>query len=157
MNRTIASLICGSVLASKGDIEELLFEPGVIVSYESIRRWCGKFGAGSARRVKAVRRKPGTTWHLDEVFVTLRGKPYPKETLIRMGIAIVLHYYPDVEYKTMPNGSGQRGRDCAANRSVSLGDDAAPTSVRDSQSRRISAPGILRPPNALPPGRFPTP
>ncbi|SKD05187.1 hypothetical protein SAMN05445504_9411 [Burkholderia sp. CF099] len=93
MNRTIASLICGSVLASKGDIEELLFEPGVIVSYESIRSWCGKFGAGSARRVKAVRRKPGTTWHLDEVFVTLRGKPYPKETLIRMGIAIVLHYY----------------------------------------------------------------
>jgi transposase-like protein len=78
MNRTIASLICGSVLASEGDIEELLFEPGVIVSYESIRRWCDKFGAGFARRVKAVRRKPGTTWHLDDVFVTLARQALPK-------------------------------------------------------------------------------
>jgi putative transposase len=51
------------------DIEELLFERGVIVSYETIRRWCDKFGAGFAHRVKAARRKPGTTWHLDEVFV----------------------------------------------------------------------------------------
>jgi putative transposase len=48
----------------------------VIVSYETNRRWCDKFGAGFAHRVKAARRKPGTTWHLDEVFVTLRGEPY---------------------------------------------------------------------------------
>ncbi|MGF6292619.1 hypothetical protein QFZ98_004480 [Paraburkholderia youngii] len=39
-------------------------------------RWCDKFGAGFAHRVKAARRKPGRTWHLDEVFVTLRGEPY---------------------------------------------------------------------------------
>ncbi|MGO4157018.1 IS6 family transposase [Cupriavidus sp. YAF13] len=58
------------------DIEELLFERGVIVSYETIRRWCDKFGAGFAHRVKAARRKPGTTWHLDEMFVMLRGEPY---------------------------------------------------------------------------------
>ena len=58
------------------DIEELLFERGVIVSYETIRRWCDKFGAGFAHRVKAARRKPGSTWHLDEVIVTLRGEPY---------------------------------------------------------------------------------
>jgi transposase-like protein len=58
------------------DIEELLFERGVIVSYETIRRWCDKFGASFAHRVKAARRKPGSIWHLDEVFVTLRGEPY---------------------------------------------------------------------------------
>jgi len=58
------------------DIEELLFERGVTVSYETIRRWCNKFGAGFARRVKAARRKPGSTWHLDEMCVTLRGEPY---------------------------------------------------------------------------------
>src|SRR5271154_5918861 len=48
------------------DIEELLFERGVIVSYETIRRWCDKFGAGFAHRVKAARRKPGkiVTHHL---------------------------------------------------------------------------------------------
>src|SRR5260221_9471755 len=58
------------------DIEELLFERGLVVTYETIRRWCDKFGAGLAHRVKAARRKPGTTWHLDEMFVTLRGQPY---------------------------------------------------------------------------------
>jgi putative transposase len=54
----------------------LLFERGVTVSYEAIRRWCEKFGAGFAHRVKAARRKPGSTWLLDEMFVTLRGEPY---------------------------------------------------------------------------------
>jgi putative transposase len=58
------------------DIEELLFERGVIVSHESIRRWTDKFGTGFAHRVKAARRKTGTTWHQDELFVTLRGEPY---------------------------------------------------------------------------------
>src|ERR1700716_3522563 len=58
------------------DIEELLFERGVVVSYETVRRWCDKFGRGSAYRPKAVRRKPGSTWHLDELFVRLRGETY---------------------------------------------------------------------------------
>ncbi|MGB8416939.1 IS6 family transposase [Paraburkholderia sp.] len=58
------------------DIEELLFERGIVVSYESVRRWCGKFGTGFAHRVKAARRKPGSTWHLDELFVMLRGESY---------------------------------------------------------------------------------
>jgi putative transposase len=58
------------------DIEELLFERGVVVTYETIRRWCDKFGARFAHRVKTARRKPGGTWHLDEMFVSLRGEPY---------------------------------------------------------------------------------
>lgn len=58
------------------DIEELLFERGVIVSHESIRRWTEKFGTGFAHRIRAARRQPGSTWHLDEMFVTLRGEPY---------------------------------------------------------------------------------
>src|SRR6267154_4715769 len=62
--------------SSLRDIEELLFERGIIVTYETIRCWCNKFGEGFAHRVKAARRKPGSTWHLDEMFVTLRGEPY---------------------------------------------------------------------------------
>lgn len=58
------------------DIEELLFERGVVVSYETIRRWCDKFGASFAYGAKRARRKPGSTWHLDEMFVMLRGEPY---------------------------------------------------------------------------------
>src|SRR5579864_8596500 len=58
------------------DIEELLLERGVVVTYETIRCWCDKFGAGFAQRAKAARRKPGNTWHQDEMFVMLRGEPY---------------------------------------------------------------------------------
>ncbi|WP_176026113.1 IS6 family transposase [Robbsia andropogonis] len=57
------------------DIEELLLERGVIVSYESIRRWCDKFGARFAAHVKITGRS-AKTWHLDEMFVRLRGEPY---------------------------------------------------------------------------------
>jgi putative transposase len=58
------------------DIEELLFERGVVVSYETIRRWSDKFGASFAHGAKGARRKPRSTWHLDEMFVSLRGEPY---------------------------------------------------------------------------------
>ncbi|NYH20978.1 hypothetical protein GGD40_000457 [Paraburkholderia bryophila] len=58
------------------DIEKLLFERGVTVSHESIRRWTDKFGARFAHRIKGARRTPGSTWHLDEMFVTLRGEPW---------------------------------------------------------------------------------
>ena len=58
------------------DIEELLLERGIVVTYETIRCWCNKFGAAFARCAKAARRKPGSTWHLDEMFLTLRGEPY---------------------------------------------------------------------------------
>jgi putative transposase len=58
------------------DIEELLLERGVTVSYESVRNWCDRFGPQFAHRAKAARSKTGSTWHLDEVFVKLRGEPY---------------------------------------------------------------------------------
>jgi putative transposase len=81
-HRFPASVICHAVRwyfrfqLSLRDIEELLFERGVTVTYETIRCWCDKFGKGFAHRAKAARRKPGSTWHLDEMFVTLRGEPY---------------------------------------------------------------------------------
>nr|WP_290439239.1 IS6 family transposase [Burkholderia plantarii] len=58
------------------DIEELLLERGVEVTYESVRNWCDRFGAQFAHCAKAVRPRPDTTWHLDELFVKLRGEPY---------------------------------------------------------------------------------
>jgi putative transposase len=57
------------------DVEELLLERGV-VHVRTIRCWSDKFGAGFSQCAKAARRKPGSTWHLDEMFVTLRGEPY---------------------------------------------------------------------------------
>ena len=56
------------------DIEELLAERGIDVSYETIRRWVAVFGPAIARRLRAMRPKPHTTWHLDEMFVSIGGK-----------------------------------------------------------------------------------
>ena len=55
-------------------VEELLFERGVKLSYETIRRWCLKFGSEYARRLKRRRAQPGDKWHLDEVFLNISGE-----------------------------------------------------------------------------------
>jgi putative transposase len=56
------------------DVEELLFARGVIVTYEAIRKWCRKFGQHYANQVRHRRPKPGDKWHLDEVFLTIKGE-----------------------------------------------------------------------------------
>jgi putative transposase len=55
------------------DVELLLAERGVIVSYESVRQWCVKFGASFADKLRRRRPRPGDKWHLDEVFVRIEG------------------------------------------------------------------------------------
>ena len=47
---------------------------GVIVSYESIRAWCNKFGQEYARRLRRRRGCGGDTWHLDEVYLRINGR-----------------------------------------------------------------------------------
>src|SRR6266571_9248581 len=56
------------------DVEELLAERGIDVSHETVRRWVATFGPMIARRLRAMRPKPHTTWHLDEMFVSIGGK-----------------------------------------------------------------------------------
>ena len=43
------------------------------VSHETIRRWCAKFGQAYANELRRRRPRPGTKWHLDEVFIKIRG------------------------------------------------------------------------------------
>ena len=56
------------------DIEDLLAERGIDISYETNRRWCLKFGLAYARLLRARRTKPFSTWHIDEVFVRVGGR-----------------------------------------------------------------------------------
>jgi putative transposase len=56
------------------DVEEMLAERGIDVSYETIRRWVLKFGPAIAANVRSRRVRPSGTWHLDEVFVRIGGK-----------------------------------------------------------------------------------
>ena len=56
------------------DVEDLLAERGVIVSYETIRQWSRKFGVEYARKLKRREGRLGDAWHLDELFVTIQGQ-----------------------------------------------------------------------------------
>ena len=56
------------------DVEELLAERGIVVSYETVRQWCLKFGQQYANQLRRRRAKPGDKWHLDEVFLKINGK-----------------------------------------------------------------------------------
>src|SRR5215470_19877114 len=56
------------------DVEDLLAERRIIVSYETIRRWCQKFGPDYARKLKRLQGRLGDTWHLDELFLKINGE-----------------------------------------------------------------------------------
>src|SRR5690242_11393765 len=55
------------------DVEELLAERGVEISYETVRRWVLKFGPVIARRLPR-RPRPSDRWLLDEMVVRIAGK-----------------------------------------------------------------------------------
>ena len=56
------------------DVEELLAERGVTVSYETIRAWSAKFGPTYAAGLRRRRAQPSDKWHLDEVQLKIKGK-----------------------------------------------------------------------------------
>ena len=56
------------------DVEDMLAERGIDVSYETVRRWALKFGTIIARKLRRGRARPDGRWHLDEVFVSVNGK-----------------------------------------------------------------------------------
>ena len=55
------------------EVEELMLARGVVVTYETIRSWCAKFGPDYAAQLRRWRPRPGDKWHLDEVFVKING------------------------------------------------------------------------------------
>ena len=59
---------------SSRDIEDLLAERGITVSYDTIRQWCVTFGPHYARRVKKSNGPRGERWFLDEVTVSIQGQ-----------------------------------------------------------------------------------
>jgi putative transposase len=56
------------------DVEDLLAERGIMVSYETVRRWVNHFGLKIAADLRKRRPKPHTTWHLDEVYLKIDGR-----------------------------------------------------------------------------------
>jgi putative transposase len=58
------------------EVEEMMLARGVVVSHETLRQWCRKFGQTSANGLRRRRPRPGDKWHLDEVFITIQGKTH---------------------------------------------------------------------------------
>jgi putative transposase len=58
------------------DIEDLLAERGLDISYETVRRWFKKFGQPIAKNLRHSRPTPSDHWHLDEMVIVIRGKKY---------------------------------------------------------------------------------
>jgi transposase-like protein len=56
------------------DVEELMLERGVEVTYETVHQWTRRFGPAYANALRHRRPKPGDKWHLDEVFVRIQGR-----------------------------------------------------------------------------------
>jgi transposase-like protein len=57
------------------DVEDLLAERGIDVTYEADRRRVSRFGPIIARRLRARRPQLHRRWHLDEMFVRIGSKP----------------------------------------------------------------------------------
>lgn len=51
------------------EVEELMLERGVTVSYETVRQWCAKFGQAYANQLRRRRPRPGDKWYMDEVLL----------------------------------------------------------------------------------------
>jgi putative transposase len=58
------------------DVEELLAKRGIVVTYETVRQWCLKFGQTYANELRRQRSRCGDKWHLDEVVLTIGGKKH---------------------------------------------------------------------------------
>ena len=56
------------------DVEDFLSERGILVSYETIRRWVNHFGPIIAADLRNRRPKPHSIWHLDEVYLKIDGR-----------------------------------------------------------------------------------
>ena len=61
---------------SHRDIEDLLAQRGITVSYEAVRLWCNKFGSKYAQRLRRKHQGYGDTFFIDEVFVKILGKQH---------------------------------------------------------------------------------
>ncbi len=58
------------------DVEELLAQRGIVVTYETVRQWCLKFGQSYANELRRRRPRCGDKWYMDEVYLKINGKTH---------------------------------------------------------------------------------
>ena len=165
------------------DVEDLLAERGLDISYESVRRWFLKLGAPIARNLRHTRPIPNGYWHIDERVIVIRGQRYSttlsKWTLRRMNPRTTHSRQQDgrwrrnpLPYSSRPRWLRERMSSVAEilaflgiRRSLFLPrrnslfrnlrpiSRSVPVSGRSGSSSRIEQPGPARPPGGVEPGR----
>ena len=58
------------------DVEELLAQRGIVVTYETVRQWCLTFGQTYANELRRRRPRCGDKWYMDEVYLKINGKTH---------------------------------------------------------------------------------
>ncbi|WP_417159375.1 IS6 family transposase [Streptomyces bottropensis] len=66
--------LCFRFPLSFREVEELMLEREIVVSYETVRRWCAKFGPAYAGALRRRQPRPGDKWHLDEVIIKINSE-----------------------------------------------------------------------------------
>ena len=96
------------------EVKEMMLERGVVVSHETIRAWCQKFGQTYANGLRRRRRPhPGDKWHLDEVFIKIHGKTHYLWRAVDQDDTVLTSWSPpDVTPRPPPGSSGSCSRDC---------------------------------------------
>ena len=73
-NHQSLRLVVLSLRLELRDVEEMLAMSGVVLTYETVREWCLKFGQTYANNLRRRAPQPGDRWHLDEVFLKINGR-----------------------------------------------------------------------------------
>jgi putative transposase len=95
------------------EVEEMMMARGVLVTYETIRGWCHKFGQSYANGLRRRRPWPGDKWHLDEAFITINGKrQYLWRAVDQDGNVWTSWSPPDGTPRPPPGSSASCSRDC---------------------------------------------
>ena len=112
------------------DAEDLLAERGIVVSYETIRSWCNKFGPAYARTIKKRRGPLGDTWYMDEVYIVMvRGeRRYLWRAVDQDGdvLDILVQKHKDIRaavrfFKKLMKGQGRSAREIITDKLPSYG------------------------------------
>ena len=90
---------------SHRDVEDLLAERGICVSYEAIRLWCHRFGPKYAARLKRKHQGYGDTFFIDEVFVKIDGKQHYLWRAVDQDGEVVDYFSRNVGMVSQPNDS----------------------------------------------------
>ena len=56
------------------DVSEQLMMRGLVISPETIREWSLRFGQTYAKEIKRQAPRRGDKWHMDEMFLVMKGK-----------------------------------------------------------------------------------